>query len=60
MSTRHNTKHPERGRKRPRKFGTLEDPDVLRKRQEKRVEEYGDPWPREREQDQDQDQETAA
>lgn len=46
MSRHYNGRHPERGRKRPRKFGRLEDADVLRARQLRRVEQYGSPYPR--------------
>lgn len=48
MSRKHNTKHPERGRKTPRTFGRLEPIEGrtgLRVRQERREKETGVPWP---------------
>jgi len=48
MSRKHNTKHPERGRKPARAFGRLEPIEGrqgLRVRQERRVAETGVPWP---------------
>jgi hypothetical protein len=43
VSTKHNAKHPERIRKRPRTFGHLEDVDTLRQRQQTREKNTGSP-----------------
>lgn len=45
MSRHYNGQHPERLRKAPRKFGKLEDVEVLRNRQLGRLERTGSPFP---------------
>jgi hypothetical protein len=42
MSTKHNVKH-NRLRRKPRTFGKLEDPEVLKGRQERRAKATGSP-----------------